>query len=140
MRLETNVLFLCQKQRITEKLGGSMNKRKVGALGEQKAGAYLAGQGYELLEYNFRCRMGEIAIIAKDGRYLGYVEVKYRRDEKNGNPFEAVDARKQRGISRTASYYCLTHGYAETTPCRFDVAAILGDEVTLIKNAFEYRS
>lgn len=115
-----------------------MNKRAVGTAYERQAGNYLEEQGYRILEYNFRCRSGEIDIIARDGEYLVFVEVKYRRSVKSGSPLEAVDYKKQRIISRAASYYCLTHGYGETTPCRFDVAAILGEEISVIKNAFEY--
>lgn len=115
-----------------------MNKRVVGAAYEQAAGAYLIEQGYEILQYNFRCRIGEIDIVAKDGSYLVFVEVKYRKDSGSGSPLEAVDPRKQKKISKVASYYCLTHGLGETTPCRFDVAAVLGNEICIIKNAFDY--
>lgn len=115
-----------------------MNKRAVGTAYEKLAGEYLKQQGYEILEYNFRCRIGEIDMIAKDGAYLVFVEVKYRSSGKSGNPLEAVNQRKQRVISKVASYYCLTHGYDETKPCRFDVVAISGEEYTLIQNAFEY--
>ena len=115
-----------------------INKRAVGTVYEKAAGSYLVQQGYEILEYNFRCRMGEIDIIAKDGEYLVFVEVKYRSSERAGNPLEAVDIRKQRIISKVASYYCLTHGYGESSPCRFDVVAINGEEYILIKNAFDY--
>lgn len=115
-----------------------MNRRAVGTAYEKQAGAYLAEEGYKILEYNFRCRMGEIDIIARDEEYLVFVEVKYRESEGRGNPFEAVDQKKQCVISRVAAYYCLTHGYGEMTPCRFDVVAILGNQISLIKNAFEY--
>lgn len=115
-----------------------MNKRAVGTEYEKKVGAYLEEHGYRILEYNFRCKGGEIDIIAKDGEYLVFVEVKYRKDRGTGDPFEAVDSRKQRTISRTASYYCMIHGYDETTSCRFDVVAVLGEEIHVIKNAFEY--
>lgn len=115
-----------------------MNKRLIGTAYEKLAGEFLEQQGYQILEYNFRCRMGEIDIVAKDGEYLVFVEVKYRSSAKTGSPLEAVDTRKQRVISKVASYYCLTHGYGETKPCRFDVVAICGEEYTLIKNAFEY--
>ncbi len=116
-----------------------MNKRTVGTAYEKLAGAYLEQQGYEILVYNFRCRMGEIDIIAKDGEYLVFVEVKYRRGNQTGSPLEAVHWKKQRIISRTASYYCVKHGYSETMPCRFDVVGICGEEYTLVKNAFDYR-
>lgn len=115
-----------------------MNKRAVGTAYEKRAGAYLEQQGYQILEYNFRCRSGEIDIVARNGSYLVFVEVKYRRDTGSGSPLEAVDYKKQRIISRTASYYCLTHGYGETTPCRFDVVAVLGEEIRIIENAFDY--
>ena len=55
-----------------------MNKRQLGTVYEQKAAAYLQQQGYEILECNFRCRIGEIDIIAREGEYLCFVEVKYR--------------------------------------------------------------
>ena len=55
-----------------------MNKRQLGTVYEQKAAAYLQQQGYEIMECNFRCRMGEIDIIAREGEYLCFVEVKYQ--------------------------------------------------------------
>ena len=121
-----------------EKEGQRINKRAVGTAYEKLAGSYLTEQGYEILEYNFRCRTGEIDIVARDGAYLVFVEVKYRSSEQTGNPLEAVNVRKQHIISKVASYYCLTHGCGEGCPCRFDVVSICGEEYTLIKNAFEY--
>ncbi|RGX94237.1 YraN family protein [Roseburia sp. OF03-24] len=111
----------------------------MGAAYEKTAGEYLQTKGYEILQYNFRCRMGEIDIIAKDQGYLVFIEVKYRRNSRCGRPAEAVTPKKQRTISKVASYYLLTHGCGMDTPCRFDVAAVSGDEVELIKNAFEYQ-
>ena len=116
-----------------------MNRRQTGTAYERRAGEYLKEQGYELIGYNFRCRQGEIDIIARDGRYLVFVEVKYRADNAAGNPLEAVTAAKQRTISKVASYYCLTHGYGTYTPCRFDVAAVLGEQIKVIQNAFDYQ-
>lgn len=115
------------------------NKRAVGTEYEKIAGKFLEQHGYEILMYNFRCRMGEIDIIAKEDGYLVFVEVKYRKDEAAGSPFDAVGVKKQRIISRVAAYYCLTHGYGEDTPCRFDVAAVSGEKISVVKNAFEYR-
>ena len=115
-----------------------MNKRAVGAAYEKQAGAYLEEQGYRILACNFRCRSGEIDIIAKDGAYLVFVEVKYRQDLKRGDPLEAVDYRKRKRISRAAACYCLKYGYGETTPCRFDVVSVLGETIHVVKHAFEY--
>ena len=118
-----------------------MNKRAVGENYEQMAAGYLQSRGARIVECNFHSRRGEIDLIMRESGYLVFVEVKYRRDGQTGDPLEAVDRAKQRRISRTAQYYCLTHGYGETTPCRFDVAAVLGTdgEVRLVKHAFEFQ-
>ena len=113
------------------------NNRKVGTAYEQAVGAFLEEQGYEILEYNYRCRSGEIDIVAKDGEYLVFCEVKFRKDNQAGNPLEAVDFKKQRIISKCAFYYLSTHRLHDI-PCRFDVIGVLGREITLVKNAFEY--
>ncbi len=113
------------------------NKRTVGTAYEKKAGAYLESEGYEILEYNFRYRRGEIDIIAKDREYLVFCEVKYRKDDSTGHPFEAVDAAKQRKISQCALYYITIHNLTDA-PCRFDVVSIEGEEIRLFQNAFDY--
>ena len=86
------------------------NKRKIGEKYERRAGAYLEEKGYEILEYNFRCRTGEVDIIARDGEYLVFCEVKYRRGTEKGYPSQAVDVRKQRILSRCALYYLMEKG------------------------------
>ena len=115
-----------------------MNKRKVGAAYEEKAAAYLQSRGYFILCRNFFSRQGEIDIIAREGGYLVFIEVKYRKNGAKGDPAEAVTPAKQRVICRTADYYRLKKGYGEETPCRFDVVAVLGEEITLYKDAFPY--
>ena len=94
------------------------NNRRTGTGYERKAGAYLESLGYKIVTYNYRCRLGEIDLIARDGEYLVFVEVKYRTTGVSGYPEEAVDA----------------------LPCRFDVVAIAGaegqEEITLYKDAF----
>ena len=65
---------------------GEMNRRKTGSRYEQKAVDYLERRGLTILERNYRCRSGEIDVIAEDERYLVFVEVKYRRDTKKGDP------------------------------------------------------
>ena len=112
------------------------NRRKEGQRKEQTAEAYLTGLGYEILERNYRCRQGEIDLIARDGRYLVFIEVKYRNSAKCGDPLEAVDRRKQAKILYTARQYLAGCGYSSQTPCRFDVVAIRGNEITVLKDAF----
>ena len=104
-----------------------MNRRKEGAYYENLVAEYLKTQGYEILEKNYRCRIGEI-----------FVEVKYRMDDKMGNPKEAVYRKKQKKISMTASYYLMRKCGRMDIPCRFDVAAVLGEQIEVVKNAFEY--
>ncbi len=114
------------------------NNRKTGAEYEQKAAQYLETLGYQVIERNFCCRSGEIDLIAKDGEYLVFIEVKYRTDARMGEPLAAVDFRKQQKISRAASYYCLSHGIPQQQPCRFDAAAFIQGTWTVIQNAFDY--
>lgn len=112
------------------------NKRKKGSDYEQAVGYYLEQQGYKILEYNFRCRTGEIDIIAKDGEYLVFCEVKYRSSRAKGSPLEAVNRKKQQVIYQCAQYYMLTHGIGDVS-CRFDVIGVEGTQIQHIKNAFE---
>ena len=113
------------------------NRRREGSRYEKIAGAYLEERGYEILQYNYRCKCGEIDIVARDGAYLVFCEVKYRSGEEKGHPLEAVDARKQARISRCAMYYVTSKGMTDV-PCRFDVVGILGEKIVLIQHAFEY--
>ena len=113
-----------------------MNRREVGSRYEDTAAAYLINHGYEILCRNFRGRQGEIDLIGRDGRYLVFIEVKYRKNAESGDPAEAVTGLKQERIRYTAQYYLYSHGFGEDTPCRFDVVSILGDEIRLIRDAF----
>ena len=113
------------------------NKRQIGTAFEQEAVLFLQRHGYRILERNFQCRQGEIDIIARDGRYYVFVEVKYRKDSLSGAPEEAVTRHKQNKIIRAAEYYLYSRGIAEDVPCRFDVVGICGRHIRLIKNAFE---
>ena len=103
-----------------------MNKRVVGDIREHIAVDYLEKNGFTILEKNFRCRIGEIDIIAREEKYLVFIEVKYRKDSKYGYPLEAVNKSKQNTIYKMSF----------DTPIRFDVVSILGDKIELIKNAY----
>ena len=86
------------------------NNRKVGSAYEKMAGKYLQKLGYEILEYNFHCRQGEIDLIARHKEYVVFVEVKYRKDRKNGLPGEAIGSTKRRRISECARQYLYRRG------------------------------
>lgn len=115
-----------------------MNTRKKGAKYEEKAAAYLHSQGVQILERNYRSRRGEIDLIGRDGEYTVFFEVKYRRDNAKGYPTEAVNYGKQKNICTVADYYRMLHHMGETTPVRYDVVAICGEEITWYRNAFAH--
>ncbi len=117
-----------------------MNKRSLGTAWEEQAAEFLKREGCEILERNFRGKRGEIDLIVRDGRYLVFVEVKFRKNGDSGLPEEAVDYRKQRIISRVAQEYLLKKRLPETIPCRFDVVAICGGRIRHIRNAFDCAS
>ena len=116
------------------------NKRAVGSLYEDQAAAFLEKNGLVIRERNFRCPLGEIDIIAQEKETCVFCEVKYRRDESAGAPEEAVDARKQRTICKTAVWYLRQRGLPQDIPSRFDVIAIRGVgsscRLRWIRNAF----
>ena len=111
--------------------------RSVGTWGEAQVANYLRGKKFRLVAHSYHCRFGEIDLIVQDGRYLVFVEVKYRKDSNTGFPEEAVDYHKQMKISRTAQEYLLRKELPETTPCRFDVVAVCGNNIHHIRNAFD---
>lgn len=117
---------------------GDTNKRKLGGQMEQAVQEYLKSHGFVILEMNYRCRQGEIDIIAKEDNYYVFIEVKYRSTTDYGLPGEAVGPAKQKRISMAAQYYLYSHGLSEDTPVRFDVAGVLRDKITYYRNAFEF--
>ena len=114
-----------------------------GEEGEKIAAAFLLKQGYRILERNFRTALGEIDLIAQDGKTLIFVEVKARSGIGFGVPQSAVDPRKQTKMSRVALLY-LSQKKIEGCECRFDVIGITqgsngAASVEHFKNAFEER-
>lgn len=114
------------------------NNRSVGAQKEHLAAEFLRRHGYVILEANYRCRQGEIDLIAEKDAYLVFVEVKYRSGNRFGSPIEAVDRQKQRKICYTAEHYLMKRGLSSDTPVRFDVVAITGNRIRLIPAAFSF--
>lgn len=114
-----------------------MNNRSTGTEYETKAVRFLLDNGYRIRQRNFYSKAGEIDIITESDGYLCFVEVKYRGSSRDGYPYEAVDIRKMKRITKAAMFYMNMCRMPETTPCRFDVVSILGDEFELIKNAFD---
>ena len=110
-----------------------------GAAGESFAAEYLERHGYTVLERNYRCRFGEIDVIARDARFLVFLEVKTRGQGSAADPLEAVSAAKRRKIVRTAMTY-LQRNPTRLQP-RFDGAAVrtrsgVPESVRYLENAF----
>ena len=109
-----------------------------GASAETQAARLLLATGYRIVERNFRCKAGELDIVARDGDVLVFVEVRSRSNDEHGSAVEMVRRAKQRRVARVATYYLATVAPA-FEECRFDVVAITGgqrSDAVLIKDAF----
>lgn len=114
-----------------------MNRRKTGTDGEQMAAEFLEKKGYHILEKNYHCRFGEIDLIVQRSEWIIFVEVKYRSTASMGLPEESVDLRKQSRICRSALTFLMERKLNDH-PVRFDVVAILGEQITHYEHAFEF--
>jgi len=117
-------------------------RKALGRSGEELALHFLKEKGYEIVERNYVCKMGEMDIIAKEKDSLVFVEVKARTSTIFGPPQLAVNLLKQRQLSKVALNF-LKQKRLEDVKARFDVVAILlgpkGPEIELIKDAFELK-
>ena len=112
-----------------------LNTTQKGRYYEEQAAEYLKNLGFKIIRRNFFARYGEIDIIASEGDTTVFVEVKYRRTECMGKPYEAVDFRKRQKIITAARYYAAKEGLY-SVPVRFDVVEITGSHITHIRDAF----
>lgn len=120
---------------------GSQN-RLLGRWGESLVAEDLRRKGWEIVAAGYRCRMGEIDLIATNRKYIAFVEVKLRKSDAYGSAAEAVDGYKRKRIQTTAQLYLAEHP-TELQP-RFDVAEVYAPEgletpkpqITYIENAF----
>ncbi len=112
--------------------------KSFGLKGEDLAAAYLEEKGYKVLQRNYRTPLGEADIVARDRGAVVFVEVKARSSDAYGQPFEAVDSRKQEKLRKVALYY-LKQNKVEVQ-VRFDVISILSrdgkNEINHIMEAF----
>ena len=113
-----------------------------GDWGEAQVAEYLRERGYRIVAAKYRCRFGELDLIAQDGEVLCFVEVKLRDRVDYGLPREFVTRAKQRRLRMTAQFYLSTHD--PDALCRFDVAEVYTDRqhtpaatrVVYLENAF----
>ena len=100
------------------------SRQGLGRTGERLAAEHLVRSGYCILVRNFRCRYGEIDLIAEHQLDLVFVEVKTRRGTTHGLPEEAVDSRKQQKILQVATYYLSLQPASSEPSWRVDVVAV----------------
>jgi putative endonuclease len=116
------------------------DRLELGKKGENLALKTIRNMGYQDIVQNYRCRLGEIDLIARDGDTLVFLEIKTRRTGSTADAKEAVNARKRRQISKVALNYMKTNN-CENTRARFDVVAISlvgsSPKIEVIKNAFD---
>jgi len=117
-----------------------------GAAAERIAADFLSDHGLHILIHNYRCRRGEIDLIARDADTLCFVEVRYRRSDRHGDPSATVGRFKQERLVRAAVHYLYCEGGDGRLASRFDVVSITGAldgdrdrdiAIQWIKNAFE---
>lgn len=117
----------------------------IGNIGEEAAVQAIKKRGYKIIARNYRTKMGEIDIIAKDGEYTVFVEVRLRKSNAFGSPADTIDRRKQQKIIKAAQMYAVKNDIYDT-PMRFDAVLINADtdgkklvntEIEIIKNAFQ---
>ena len=115
-------------------------RKATGIKGEEEAARFLTRCGYAILEKNVRTRVGEIDLVAKEGKTLVFVEVKTRDGSAFGLGAEAVTAVKQRRMTQLALDYMTRH-HLTHVPCRFDVVSIRfdagGPAIEIVQNAFD---
>ncbi len=118
-----------------------MANKKLGDLGEDCAARFLSAHGYRILARKYRCRYGEIDIIAKEKGVLVFVEVRSKSDTGYGLPYETINYNKRKHIERVAVEFRKRYGLMDYD-CRFDCVSVLFDDkyklkdIELIKDAF----
>ena len=115
-------------------------KQKRGDWGEEKACVFLQHKGYRILCRKYRCRRGEIDIIARKDSVLAFVEVKTRASTAYGLPCQAVDRKKQHRLRLSAEYYMLCNPWTKKLQPHWDIIEILclpdGNYIRHLENAF----
>lgn len=106
-----------------------------GRRAEDRAAAFLEERGFRILERNYRCRLGELDIIAEDGDCLVFVEVRSRASSDFGDALEMVGKAKRRQVARVAQHF-LHQRQPAHRDIRFDVVGITGSRIEHVVDAF----
>ena len=100
------------------------DRRALGAVGEALAARWYEAAGYAVVDRNWRCRDGELDLVAAAAGVVVFCEVKTRRSDRFGAPFEAVTVTKQRRLRGLAARWLAEHPAARASQVRFDVASV----------------
>ena len=101
-----------------------MDRIGIGSAAENAAEIFLRQKGCKTLQRNFRCRMGEIDLVVRDGDCLVFAEVRFRRPGQHGNGAESITHAKRQKLIRSAGYYLSTKKISSHQVCRFDVLSV----------------
>jgi putative endonuclease len=121
--------------RASRATGRRTSAQAVGLDAEERAARFLAERGLEIVARNFRTRLGEIDLVARDGDVLVFVEVRHRTRDDFGDGAESVTEGKQRRIEAAARLFL--QQLEREPPCRFDVMSLDGDHAEWMKAAFD---
>ena len=113
----------------------SSRTQVTGGLAEDEAARFLEGRGLRIVGRNYRTRLGEIDLIARDGEWLVFVEVRMRSSGSHGGALESITKAKRGRIIVAARQYLMR--FRDPPPCRFDVISVDLGEVGWTKGAFE---
>ena len=111
-------------------------RRDQGAASEARALSYLVQQGLSLVQRNYRYKGGEIDLIMRDGDTLVFAEVRQRASTRFGGAAASVDHAKQARLMKTAQHYLQKQ--PSMPPCRFDVVALDGEQLSWLKNVIQF--
>ncbi|MEX1217973.1 MAG: YraN family protein [Acidimicrobiales bacterium] len=110
-------------------------RRALGAYGEQLAAQWYERSGYAVIDRNWRCKEGELDLVVARKRLLIFCEVKTRSSDAYGSPAAAVTPMKQMRLRKLALRWLEAHDVRAET-LRFDVACVIGEQVSVIEAAF----
>jgi putative endonuclease len=121
-------------------VGDGIDRQAIGLWAEQRAADWLAHAGLVIVARNYRCRMGELDIVALEGRVLVIAEVRLRAAERFGGAAASVTLRKQQRLRRAAAHLLARHPHYARLPARFDVLLVPVDATAplqWLRGAFE---
>lgn len=114
-----------ETQRKGKGKGQGKRNKELGFRGEEAAACFLVRRGYDIVARNWTCFAGEADIIARDGSWLVFIEVKTRSNYAKGMPSEAVGKEKRHRYEKIAAAFLAQYDEAVDIPLRFDVVSIL---------------